>query len=138
MSADQQVVDALRKVDLFASVGDRALDKLAARTRRTNHAAGKVVTSEAQEAVGFHLILEGTAEVLVNGTVVGSLRPGDYFGEISLIDGGPRSATIRATEQLTTLALPAWDFAPLLDEEPLLTKNLLLAMCKRVRAAESR
>jgi CRP-like cAMP-binding protein len=138
MSADQQAVDALRKVDLFASIDDRALGKLAARTRRINHAAGKVVTSEAQDAVGFHLILEGTAEVLVNGAVVGSLRPGDYFGEISLIDGGPRSATIRATEQLTTLALPSWDFAPLLDEEPRLTKSLLLAMCKRVRAAEAR
>jgi CRP/FNR family transcriptional regulator, cyclic AMP receptor protein len=138
MSADQSATDALRKVDLFAGVSDRALGKIAARTRTTNHAAGKVVTSEGQEAVGFHLILSGTAEVLVNDAVVGGLRTGDYFGEISLIDGGPRSATIRAKEQLTTLSLPTWDFAPLLDEEPQLTKSLLLAMCKRVRAAESR
>ena len=138
MTADQNAADALRKVDLFAGVNDRALGKIAARTRTTNHAPGKVVTSEGQDAVGFHLILDGAAEVLVNNAVVGALRAGDYFGEISLIDGGPRSATIRATEQLTTLSLPTWDFAPLLDEEPQLTKSLLLAMCKRVRAAESR
>lgn len=79
----------------------------------------------------------GTASVTVHGTCRPSLRPGDYFGEISLIDGKPRSATVVAETPLTTISLVAWAFQPILDDEPEVAKVLLLHMCARLRAAES-
>jgi CRP/FNR family cyclic AMP-dependent transcriptional regulator len=114
------------------------LDKVAAKTRTVEHASGKEIASQGQSGLGFHLLISGTADVLVNGTVARHMEAGDYFGEISLIDGKPRSATVVTTSPATTLSLAAWDFTPLLDEEPELTKALLLATCKRLRDAEAR
>jgi CRP/FNR family transcriptional regulator, cyclic AMP receptor protein len=130
--------ESLRHVDLFAGLSQRALDKVAARTRTVEHAAGKEIATQGESGLGFHLILEGNVDVLVNGAVVTSMAAGRYFGDISLIDGKPRSATIVTTSPVTTLSLVTWDFTPLLDEEPELTKALLLVMCARLRAAESR
>ena len=109
---------SLRNVDLFVGLSRRALDKVAAKTRTVDHASGKEIATQGQSAIGFHLLLSGTADVLVNGTVARSMGAGDYFGEISLIDGKPRSATIVTTSPVTTLSLVTWDFTPLLDEEP--------------------
>ena len=130
--------DSLRSVDLFAGLSRRALDKVAGRARTVEHAEGKPLATEGQDGIGFHLLTSGTAEVSLHGEVVRTLRPGDYFGEISLIDGEPRSATVTTTSPATTLSLASWDFRPLLDEEPEVTKALLLVMCARLRAAEAR
>ena len=130
--------DSLRKVDLFAGLSKRALDKVASKARAVEHPAAKEIATQGQSGIGFHLLLTGTADVLVNGTVARHMVAGDYFGEISLIDGKPRSATVVTTSAATTLSLVAWDFTPLLDEEPELTKALLLATCKRLRDAEAR
>jgi CRP/FNR family cyclic AMP-dependent transcriptional regulator len=130
--------ESLRHVDLFAGLSQRALDKVAAKTRTVEHAEGKEIATQGQSGLGFHLILEGTADVLVNGAVARSMSAGNYFGDISLIDGKPRSATIVTTSPVTTLSIVSWDFTPLLDEEPELTKALLLVMCARLRDAEAR
>lgn len=138
MADTSDVADALRSVDLFAGLGRKSIDKVARRVQVVEHAPGREIATEGKEGVAFHLIRSGTAEVLVGGNVVRAIGPGDYFGELSLIDRKPRSATVRATSALTTYTLVAWDFAPLLDEEPEVTKVLLLAMCDRLRSAESR
>ena len=86
--------------------------------------------------MGFHLIKSGTASVSVNGAERPDLGPGHYFGEISLIDGKPRSATVTAKTDLTTISLVSWAFKPILDEEPEVAKGLLTVMCARLRAVE--
>ncbi len=101
------------------------------------HEAGKEITEEGGGAVGFHLIREGEASVTVHGAQKPALGPGDYFGEISLIDGKPRSATVRAETPLTTVSLASWSFLPILDDQPEVSKQLLKVLCARVRAAES-
>ena len=73
----------------------------------------------------------------VGGNTRPDLGPGDYFGEISMIDGKPRSATVHATSPVTTISLASWAFHPILDEHPEVTKELLKVMCARLRAAES-
>ena len=70
--------------------------------------------------------------------VVRTLSPGDSFGELSLIDRKPRSATVRTTSDVTSYVLVAWEFTPLLDSEPEVTKALLMEVCARLRAAEAR
>lgn len=134
---DVDVLAALRRTDLFASVGDKALKSIAQQARVVNHAAGKEIAAEGGDGAGFHLIASGTASVSIRGAAKGDLGPGDYFGEVSLIDGKPRSATVVATSALTTVALATWNFRPILEEEPGVAVALLKVMCARLRAAES-
>ena len=88
--------------------------------------------------MAFHLILDGRATVSIAGTEVRSLGSGDYFGEISMIDGKPRSATVTATEPTRTLAIPHQDFERLVADEPDFARGLLVTLCARLREAESR
>lgn len=136
MAADPTVVEALRKTDLFSSLGKRALERVASQATMVHHEAGKEITEEGGGGVGFHLITEGTAAVTVHGSPRASLGPGQYFGEISLIDGQPRSATVTAQTPMTTVSLVSWVFNPILDEEPEVGKGILKVMCARLRAAE--
>lgn len=136
LTATPSAAEALRQVDLFSGLSRRALDKVAKTTQTVTHQQGKELTTQGQEGIGFHLILEGSVDVALNGVQAKTLGPGDYFGEISLIDGQPRSATVTATTPVTTLSMVSWQFKPLLDEEPELTKALLLKMCERLRATE--
>ena len=136
MSDDDRLA-RLRSVPLFAGLKDKQLKDILGRTREVEHTGGEIV-EEGSKGVGFHLILEGTATVLQHGEVRRTLGPGDYFGEISLIDGKPRSATIRPDGPVRTLSLAAWNFEPLLEKHPTLAHELLLGLCAHVREAESR
>jgi CRP-like cAMP-binding protein len=137
MSADPEIVQALSGTDLFHGLGKKALNAVASQARIVHHQAGKEITEEGGGAAGFHLIREGSASVTVHGNSRPSLGPGDYFGEISMIDGQPRSATVKAQTPMTTIALASWAFHPILDEEPEVSKVLLKMLCARVRAAEA-
>jgi CRP-like cAMP-binding protein len=137
MAADPEIVQALSSTDLFAGVGEKALNAIAAQARVVNHAEGKDITEEGGGAAGFHLIRSGSVSVSVGGNARPELGPGDYFGEISMIDGKPRSATVQATSPVTTISLASWAFHPILDEHAEVSKQLLKVMCARLRAAES-
>ena len=82
------------------------------------------------------MITEGEATVSVDGVDHATLGPGTYFGEISLIDGGPRSATVTAATDLKTVSLTSWDFNALLDQFPELSRTLLIQLCRRLRTVE--
>ncbi len=138
MASDAATVKALRATDLFSSLSRRSLDAVASSAKVVKHAAGKELVSEGTSGIGFHLILEGTASVLVGGKRRAQIGPGQYFGEMSLIDGGPRSATITSETPVTTIYLSAWSFRPILKSEPEVAYALLLIMCGRLRAAEKR
>ncbi len=131
-------MEALRAVPLFSNMTDKELQRVEAISKQVQHPEGKVVLEEDRSGVGFHLILQGTAEASTSGTVVSSLSTGDYFGEISLLDGKPRSASVTATSDLTTLAIPTWNFNRLLDEHPEMMRALLIALCARLRNLRDR
>jgi CRP/FNR family transcriptional regulator, cyclic AMP receptor protein len=138
MAADPAVTQALGATNLFSSLTAKALERVAGSARVIKHPAGSTLAAEGESGVGLHVITEGTASIDVKGESRGEIGPGAYFGEISLIDGRPRSATVIATTDLTTVSITAWDFAPLLDTEPEVSKALLLVLCARLRAAEQR
>jgi CRP/FNR family transcriptional regulator, cyclic AMP receptor protein len=137
MAADPYVVEALGQTDLFSSLGGRALKRIASQVKVVDHAAGKEITEQGGGGVGFHLILAGTVSVTVNATERPDMGPGQYFGEISLIDGQPRSATVTAKDDVRTLSLVSWAFTPILREEPEVANALLDVMCARLRIAEN-
>ncbi len=126
-------IETLRQVPLFKGMSDRALKRVAEISKEVTHRDGKAVVEEDQSAVGFHMILTGQAEASQSGTVVSTMGPGDYFGEMSLIDGKPRSASVVAKGELRTLAIPAWNFNHLLDENPDMMRAMLVAMSERIR-----
>ncbi|HVY08751.1 MAG TPA: cyclic nucleotide-binding domain-containing protein [Mycobacteriales bacterium] len=136
MSADPAIVDAFAAADLFAGLPRGDIERIAATAKRVHHPAGKQLTSQGESGVGFHLILEGTATVSTGPGSAHKMSKGAYFGEISLIDGKPRSADVTAETDLETASMTSWNFRPLLDEVPGLAKTLLFVMCERLRRAE--
>ncbi len=136
MAVDAELLNQLRSVPLFEDLSDQEMRDVSARFRVVEHQAGHDVVVEGHGAAGFHLILEGNASVHHGDQTVGQLGAGDYFGEISLIDGKPRSATIRSDSPMRTFSLSAVQFQPLLDSQPGLTHKILLGLCRTIRTLE--
>jgi CRP/FNR family transcriptional regulator len=130
-------VDALAKVPLLAGLQRRDLEKLARSFRERRFPEGHVITGEGQPGVGFFVIVEGAANVSVGGEQRATLGPGNAFGEMALIDQGPRSATIVAATDVKCVALSAWEFKPFVEEHPTVAWALLEALAKRLRALEA-
>jgi CRP/FNR family cyclic AMP-dependent transcriptional regulator len=132
------VVDSLSRVPLFSGVKKRELERLSRVMAARTFAEGDTVTAEGQSGVGFFVIEAGNATVSVKGEIVRTLDPGDYFGEIALIDEGPRSATIVATTDLRCRGLAAWEFRSFVQEHPEVAWPLLQTLVSRLREAQGR
>ncbi|MGH2630574.1 MAG: cyclic nucleotide-binding domain-containing protein [Actinomycetota bacterium] len=128
------VIETLRQVPLFQGMSDRSLHRVSEIAKEVTHPDGKTVVEEDHSAIGFHLIMSGQAVASQGGVALGTMDPGDYFGEMSLIDGKPRSATVIAKGELRTLAIPSWNFNRLLDDNPEMMRALLVVLSERVRA----
>jgi CRP/FNR family transcriptional regulator, cyclic AMP receptor protein len=128
----------LAAIDIFTGLSKRALGRLIREGREVNHPDGHEVIAEGAGAVGFHLVINGTARVTTGGAVRRTLGVGDYFGEISLIDGQPRSASVEAIENLTTFVIIPRALNALLDDDPKFARRLLVLLCSRLREAENR
>jgi CRP/FNR family transcriptional regulator, cyclic AMP receptor protein len=137
MAADKALLERLKGVPMFDDLSDKELKDVLAQTRVVEHDAGREIVEEGRNSVGFHLILDGQATVSHGDRTLRTLGPGDYFGEISVIDGKPRSATVTAVTPLRSLSLLAWKFQPLLDAHPSLTRKILLGLCETIRSIES-
>jgi CRP/FNR family cyclic AMP-dependent transcriptional regulator len=133
-----EVTEALRRVPLFQGMSDKALARVVEISKSVSHPAGKTVLEEDRSAVGFHLILSGHAEAKQHGSVVSVMGPGDYFGEMSLIDGDDRMATVRAESELRCAAMSPWTFRPFVKEHPEVAWALLTALVKRIRETQAR
>jgi CRP/FNR family transcriptional regulator, cyclic AMP receptor protein len=134
--ANKDVLEMLGSVRLFEDLSKRELRTIREVAKQVEFDDGDDVVEEGASGVGFHLILEGRADVLVGDSKQTTLGPGDYFGEMSLIDKGPRSATVRASGPVRTLSLTSWAFLPLLDEHPSIAKKMLIEMSRRLRNVE--
>jgi CRP/FNR family transcriptional regulator, cyclic AMP receptor protein len=130
-------VEAVKRVPLFAELSRREIEQIARLFKERRFAAGETVAQEGSGGAAFYLIDAGEATVTVGGSERSLLKPGDYFGEISLIDEGARSATITAATDLVCYGLTFWDFRPLVQENAAISWKLLQFMVKRLRAAEA-
>jgi CRP/FNR family cyclic AMP-dependent transcriptional regulator len=130
--------DTLASIDIFSGLSRRQVKKLVSAGREVRSGAGKEIATEDRGALAFHVILEGTAEVSRAGSPLRTLGAGDYFGEISMIDGNPRSATVTAVSDLTAFAIPHGQFRELVEKDAELAFSLLVSLCGRLREAEAR
>jgi CRP-like cAMP-binding protein len=138
MAKRNDQIDLLSGVDLFSGLSRKEVGLVLQYMRDHEFPAGRVVVSEGEEGGRFFLIVSGNAVVRRGGRRIRRLGPGDSFGDIALIDGGPRSATVEAETPLSTLSLATWNFKGALRENPSMGFKLLLVLCKRLREAESR
>jgi CRP/FNR family transcriptional regulator, cyclic AMP receptor protein len=116
----------------------RELSSLTKSAHERTFPAGTVLTEQDETGVTFGVIVDGQATVSTHGRNVRTLGPGDYFGEMALIDHSYRSATITAETELRCLLFTAWVFRPFALEHPETAWALLEMMVKRVREAEAR
>jgi CRP/FNR family transcriptional regulator, cyclic AMP receptor protein len=130
-------VDALAAVPLFAGLSKRDLRRLAGSMRERTFTEGKDVLSEGEGGVGFFVIVDGEARVSVRGREVRTLRAGDHFGEVALITGETRTATVTAGPGLRCLGMTAWDFRPWVKEHPDVAWALLETLARRAQDAST-
>jgi CRP-like cAMP-binding protein len=130
-------IDCLGQVPMFNGLSDKELRTVVACARQEVFPAGAEVVSQGKAGGPFFVILEGAAEVLVDAGVQRRLGPGDFFGEMALLEHRPRSGTVRATEPLTTVTITSWDFLALLEESWPLCQKVLVELCRRVREGDA-
>lgn len=125
-------IEALRNVPLFAELDTAELQAVAGSMHEANVPPGGVVTVEGGPADGFFVIESGEAAVAVQGASRGTLRAGDHFGEIALLMGSDRTATVTATTDLRCYALTPWDFRGLVEGNPSIAWKVLQSMAARL------
>jgi CRP-like cAMP-binding protein len=130
-------VDALRRVPLLSKLQDDELAELAARFRERVYDAGSPVVSRGSSGEGFFIIAEGEATVGAAGHPTGRLRRNDFFGEVSLIDGGRRSADITADTNMRCWGIGQREFRAFVRQHPDVAWTLLQVLVARLRAAEA-
>src|ERR1700728_2343001 len=135
MTTPQEV---LAKVPLFSMLSKKELTSLARDAHDRTFPAGKVLTEQDELGVLFGVIMEGQAAVSVHDRPVRKIGPGDYFGEMALIDHSYRSATVTAETELRCLLFTSWVFRPFAMKHPETAWALLEMMVQRVRDAEAR
>jgi CRP/FNR family transcriptional regulator, cyclic AMP receptor protein len=133
--SNAQDVD-LSQIWLFAPLSTRDLRKVRQSLDEVTASPGEVLTEEGTSGHEFFLIVSGSAAVKRKGRKVAMLGPGQYFGELALLDRGPRSATIIAETDMELLVLEQRHFLGLLDTLPAMSRKLLGAMATRLREAD--
>lgn len=128
----------LASVSLFRKLDRRDIRSLARLVKEQSYPPGKLIVIEGQPGLGLYVIAEGSADVVQGGRVLRTLKDGDFFGEMSLIDDMPRTADVRAATQVRCLTLAKWEFLGELESHPKMALSLLPMLSRRVRTAEER
>ncbi len=130
--------ETIAKVPLFAGLEKRDLERIADSFKERKYKAGDAIASEGHGAAGFFVIGEGTAKVAVHGEDRTTLGPGDYFGEIALIDEGARTASVTADTDMTCYAMTFWEFRPIVETDARIAWKLIQALAHKLRESEAR
>ena len=125
--------ELLDRVDLFKGLGGVPLSAIADRAVEVEFPSGRPIARQGEVGTGFFLIISGGGRVTRDGQHVATLGPGDFFGELSLLDQQPRVATVAAAGPTVCLAIASWDFERLLEEQPRVAIGLLRGVARRLR-----
>ena len=128
-------VEVLQRVPLFADLNKREIQQVARLFKERRFSEKETVVQEGSGGAAFFVIVSGDATVSIGGKKRSTLKANDYFGEIALIDEGPRMATITATSELVCYGVTFWDFRPLVEANGVIGWKLLQQMAKMLRAA---
>jgi CRP/FNR family cyclic AMP-dependent transcriptional regulator len=135
--AGKKNVEQLQHVPLFSACTERELAPIVRAMDEVSVGAGKEIVGQGTLGHDFYLIVSGGATVSRDGVTVAQLGPGQYFGELALLDGGLRNATVTITEPTDLLVLGQREFAAVLDSSPGVARKLLTQMAARLREADA-
>ncbi|MEX2204287.1 MAG: cyclic nucleotide-binding domain-containing protein [Actinomycetota bacterium] len=130
----QDATSRLAQVPIFSECTKRELTIIGRAAKEVSHREGTVIAREGERGVGLFLILEGQCKVSIGGKTKAKLGPGDFFGEVALLDGGPRTATVTALTPVRLVGITGWVFRGLLMEHPSIALKTLEAVAGRLRA----
>jgi len=125
--------ELLASAPLFAGVDAEGMARVAARTVEVEFPTGRVIARQGEVGTGFFVIASGAADVVRDGAVIAHLQPGDFFGELSVLDGRPRIAQVIATEPTVCLGLASWEFEAAVREEPSVALAVMRGLASRLR-----
>jgi CRP/FNR family cyclic AMP-dependent transcriptional regulator len=126
--------DLLRLVPLFAGMSDRSFEAIAGVASGVRFSAGDEMLRQGDPGTAFYIIVGGRARVDRDGATLRELGPGDFLGEIALVDGSPRTATVTALDPIDALTVKRADFLDLLERLPVFRLEILNALTQRIRA----
>lgn len=133
---DSETVEVIERVPLFEGLTPRDVEGIASMFKERRFEAGQIVTKEGAGGGAFFVIESGEATVTLGEREVAHFGPGDYFGEVALIDDGARTATVVATTDLVCHGLTYWEFRPLVQQNATIAWNLLRTLAHRLRSAQ--
>jgi CRP/FNR family cyclic AMP-dependent transcriptional regulator len=132
-----ELTTLLKTIPLFSSCTASELNRIAAIVKEVQFPQGRTICKEGDTGVGLHVVIEGETKVQIGGRTRRRLGAGAFFGEIALLDGGPRSATVIAETPVRTLSIPSWSFKTTLRSNPNLALKMLEETCRRLRTSNS-
>jgi len=132
MDRHMWIDEKLAAVPLFEGLSKKQLRRISSLMTRIDRPAGQVLTTEGQQGYEFFIVLEGEVEVRQGDRVIATRRPGDYVGEIALLDRRPRTATVVATTPVSVEVLSRSEFVSLLAEVPELSAQVMATMAQRL------
>lgn len=128
----------LSRVPIFAQCTSEEIAAIDAVTQEQAFQPGQIIVSQGTPGQAFYMVLTGRVEVIRDNNSFGAYKSGDFFGDMSLLDNAPRSATVRAIEPTTCLMLSSWDFKRMLESHPSIAIKLLEVLSRRLRVADER
>jgi CRP-like cAMP-binding protein len=123
----------LADVPLFAGVPPDGLERIAGRVSELDVPADRPIVRQGEIGTGFYIVVSGSVEVVRDGVRVAVLGPGEFFGELSILDGRPRTAQVVSLEPTICLALPSWEFEAVVSEQPTVALAILRELAGRLR-----
>jgi CRP-like cAMP-binding protein len=134
MAVKTDPTESLRRVPIFAGLDRKELELLAKLAKEQRYEPGATIVESGASGHGLYIIKEGNVSVVRDGHKVASMGPGQFFGEISVLDGGPRTADVKADTDTVCLTLISWEIKPLLMDNAAISYKMLLEMVKRLRS----
>jgi CRP-like cAMP-binding protein len=140
MVKTEEIVSFLANVTLFKGLNNRQLNQIASRFVPRTYQTDQAIVSQGQTGFGMFMILSGQAEAVLEfpdgaQTVVNSFGPNDFFGEVSMLDGGPRTASVLAREETECLTLGRVEFISLMHDDAEMATKIAVTLAKRLRRA---
>jgi CRP/FNR family transcriptional regulator, cyclic AMP receptor protein len=135
---ENEVVDMLQNVPIFSGLSKKELKKMAHSFVDKSFQKGSVIESEGDKGVSFYLIVDGSVNVKKGGKSIAKLSKGQFFGELSLLDNQPRSATVETLEPTRCLIMTAWVWNGFLETEPKLAIPVMRELARRLRETDQK
>ena len=132
-SENDVVIDMLERSPLWSGIGKQDFKAIVKMAKQYKFESGDTIVKKGEEGTGFYLVLDGAVEIRSNGNTISRLGPGQFFGEMSVVDAQPRSADVVAVEPSRVLFLSAWSFKSLISERPRIAVKMLQEFVRRLR-----